>query len=354
MFDDPSTPPYCLLLAPTKKRGSPRRYVAAAGNATGHAADAQHGSHIHSYMVLLFLFFALLLGLFSRHLLSGLPIPYTGLLLLWGLAFGYLDKWGDLDQLGDSLKYWRGMDPHLMLHIFIPALLFGSAFTMDLHLVKKCVTQVLLLAGPGVLLATFATGGLIYVVLPYDWSLDTCLMAGSILSATDPVAVVSLLKSVGASKRLGTIIEGESLLNDGTAYVLFLIFLERVQTTGAGGENPQGLAAVGPALEQFAQLALGGPLFGLVMVGLYRLNPVDPQLETAWFHDILVSSLCSQNATCTATSWRTSPCFGSPGCSTTPRLRLASPWCRATLRFSSPRLSSGCRGCSPWWCWGCT
>lgn len=80
--------------------------------------------------------------------------------------------------LWDSLKYWRGMDPHLMLHIFIPALLFGSAFTMDLHLVRKCVTQVLLLAGPGVVFATFSTAGLIYVVLPYGWSFDTCLMAG--------------------------------------------------------------------------------------------------------------------------------------------------------------------------------
>lgn len=87
-------------------------------------------------------------------------------------------------------------------------------------------------------------------------------MAGSILSATDPVAVVALLKQVGASKRLGTIIEGESLLNDGTAYVLFLIFLNRVQTTAAGEENPQGLAAIGPALEQFAQLALGGGVKG--------------------------------------------------------------------------------------------
>lgn len=145
--------------------------------ADAHAA-ADHGAHIHSYMVLLFLFFALFFGLLSRHLLSNVPIPYTGLLLLWGLCFGYLDKHGDLDHLGDSLKYWRGMDPHLMLHIFIPALLFGSAFTMDLHLVRKCVTQVLLLAGPGVLIATLATAGIIYVVLPYHWSFDTCLMVG--------------------------------------------------------------------------------------------------------------------------------------------------------------------------------
>ena len=53
-------------------------------------------------------------------------------------------------------------------------------------------------------------------------------MFGALISATDPVAVVALLKEVGASKRLGTVIEGESLLNDGTAFVLFLIFKEYV------------------------------------------------------------------------------------------------------------------------------
>ena len=63
-------------------------------NVSEHGVEhmVEHKEHIHSYMVLLFLFFALLLGLGSRHLLSNLPIPYTGLLLLWGLAFGYIDK----------------------------------------------------------------------------------------------------------------------------------------------------------------------------------------------------------------------------------------------------------------------
>ena len=53
-------------------------------------------------------------------------------------------------------------------------------------------------------------------------------MYGSIVSATDPVAVVALLKELGASKRLSTMIEGESLLNDGTAFVVFLVLLDFV------------------------------------------------------------------------------------------------------------------------------
>lgn len=58
-------------------------------------------------------------------------------------------------------------------------------------------------------------------------------MYGAIISATDPVAVVSLLKELGASKRLSTMIEGESLLNDGTAFVVFLVLLDFV----TGGEK---------------------------------------------------------------------------------------------------------------------
>ena len=80
-------------------------------------------------------------------------------------------------------------------------------------------------------------------------------MYGSIISATDPVAVVALLKELGASKRLSTMIEGESLLNDGTAMVVFLVLLRMVE-----GEE------VGPAdvIKQFCQLSFGGVALGIV------------------------------------------------------------------------------------------
>lgn len=60
------------------------------------------------------------------------------------------------------------------------------------------------------------------LTFPYNWSWKTSLLLGGLLSATDPVAVVALLKELGASKKLNTIIEGESLMNDG--YILLLFF----------------------------------------------------------------------------------------------------------------------------------
>ena len=80
-------------------------------------------------------------------------------------------------------------------------------------------------------------------------------MYGSIISATDPVAVVALLKELGASKRLSTIIEGESLLNDGTAMVIFLVLIDMVE-----GYH----LTAGEVIVMFIRLSFGGIIFGLI------------------------------------------------------------------------------------------
>ena len=80
------------------------------------------------------------------------------------------------------------------------------------------------------------------------------MLFGSIVSATDPVAVVVLLKELGASKRLSTLIEGESLLNDGTAMVVFLVLLDLVKGIDL---------TFGDIIIKFIRLSLGGPLLGI-------------------------------------------------------------------------------------------
>ena len=76
------------------------------------------------------------------------------------------------------------------------------------------------------LVATFLSAFMMKYILGYngEFTWISALLYGSIISATDPVAVVCLLKELGASRRLATLIEGESLLNDGTAMVVFLVF----------------------------------------------------------------------------------------------------------------------------------
>ena len=73
-----------------------------------------------------------------------------------------------------------------MLAVFLPALVFESAFSLEWHTFRRCATQVLWLAGPGVLMGTVFVGSMLKVTLPYDWGWGSSLMLGSILSATDP------------------------------------------------------------------------------------------------------------------------------------------------------------------------
>mmetsp|Transcript_100671 Transcript_100671/g.305501 ORF Transcript_100671/g.305501 Transcript_100671/m.305501 type:complete len:891 (-) Transcript_100671:47-2719(-) len=122
-----------------------------------------------------------------------------------------------------SYHSWVAADPHLLLFTFLPPLLTGDAMTIDTHVARRCAHQCLLLAGPGVVIGALLAALVMYGALPYGWDFTTCLMVGSILAATDPVAVVSLLKELGASPVLTILIQGEALLNDGIAIVLFTV-----------------------------------------------------------------------------------------------------------------------------------
>jgi NhaP-type Na+/H+ or K+/H+ antiporter len=101
-------------------------------------------------------------------------------------------------------------------------------------------------------------------------------MLGAILSATDPVAVVALLKELGVSKRFSTLIEGESLLNDGTAMVVFEVFFSMAEGEDMG---------VSDIVVIFLRLSVGGPLMGLlfsfVMSHWIRRVFDDPVIEIA-------------------------------------------------------------------------
>ena len=92
--------------------------------------------------------------------------------------------------------------------------------TAKLGIFKMQLVQISVLAFPAMITASAVTAALLYAANP-AWSFWACWLMGIISAATDPVAVVALLKDLGASKALGSLIEGESLLNDGSAVVLF-------------------------------------------------------------------------------------------------------------------------------------
>jgi NhaP-type Na+/H+ or K+/H+ antiporter len=203
---------------------------------TTHHGDEHH--HVHEFMALLFLFVALILGAATLHLLTlyAPSVPYTAVLLIEGILLGMCHEFSDhnLGKLSVSINMWINIHPHLLLFSFLPALLFGDCMGTNWHTFKRCLPQILILAGPGVLMGSVATGWFAHTFLPYGFSWNVSLAFGAILAATDPVAVVALLNSVGASKKLTMVIAGESLFNDGTAIVVFTLFFNMAQGTVYG------------------------------------------------------------------------------------------------------------------------
>lgn len=134
-----------------------------------------------------------------RHLLKHTPLPYTVVLIVVGLIVGAAPRWSLLSFLNDYLQIAQ-LDPHLMLIIFLPTLIFESAFVLDVHTFRKMIWQASLLAGPGLLVSTFLTSIMARYIFTYSWSWVVALMFGTILNATDPVAIVALLRELGTVK----------------------------------------------------------------------------------------------------------------------------------------------------------
>ena len=163
---------------------------------------------------------SLLIGALLAHLSSRFCpwLPYTPTLALIGILVAYIAlEQGECSHMRGSITSWVDINGHALLFLFLPPLLFADTMHMDWELAKTSLLQCMLLAGPGVLLGSGLH--MIYgsYMLPYDWDLLLSLGFGAVQAATDPVAVVSLLSSLGAPVTLTMIISGESLLNDGTA-----------------------------------------------------------------------------------------------------------------------------------------
>jgi len=232
-------------------------------------------------LILIFVVAALLIGSAVRHLLKRASIPYTVALLVIGLGLGLVQRTDPfreyLPTISASLKLVAEIEPHLILFVFLPTLIFESAFTMEAHLFRRIFSQIATLAVPGMILAAIATAVLAKYLFPWGWGWPLCLLFGALVSATDPVAVVALLKEVSSRKRLETLLEGESLLNDGTAIVLFGLFYALVVTDDTTDFSV--LKVVG----DFSWVILLGLSIGLIVgaVAIYWVGRVfnDPLIE---------------------------------------------------------------------------
>ncbi|MBM3762649.1 MAG: Na+/H+ antiporter [Acidobacteria bacterium] len=210
----------------------------------------QVSSEVISASIIVELLLLLLLAVSAVALLtSRWKVPYTIALVFAGFA---------IDLFHVPIKQVTGqaqlLTPDVIFVLFLPALLFESSLNIEISHLRENARSIVLLAVVGVAAATAITGYVVHHILGLP--VLTALLFGALIRATDPIAVIALFKDLGVSKRLGVIVEGESLFNNGTAAVAFQLILAGILTN-------QFDAIMG--IRQFVIVAFGGALLGLVV-----------------------------------------------------------------------------------------
>jgi monovalent cation:H+ antiporter, CPA1 family len=171
-----------------------------------------------------------------------LKVPYVAGLVLAGLA------------ITELLPSRIGLNDSLILNLCLPILVFEAAINTDISRLRSTVKPIALLAGPGVVISSGVTAILLKWGLGINWI--PAMLAGVILAITDTVSVIAVFKEVAVPSRLSTIVEGESLFNDGVALVLFSLILQ-FYTAGS--------LTVLDGLQQLFVVIVGGTLVGLIV-----------------------------------------------------------------------------------------
>ena len=167
--------------------------------------------------------------------------PYTVALVIAGLVLGML-------QLVEAIQ----LSKELVLMVFLPPLLFEGALHIRAAILRPRAGLVLSLSLLGTLLTALIVGAAAHWLLGFDWL--SGLLLGAIIAPTDPVSVLATFRAAHVDEELATIVESESLFNDGIAVVLYLLLLSAL-----GGTPLEPLRGIG----EFALVVGGGALVGL-------------------------------------------------------------------------------------------
>ena len=189
--------------------------------------------------------FAVLLGVFAERV----DLPVTVVLAIVGFATAWLGGvFGMTSPLrGEAFE-------EVVVFLFLPVLIFEAAYGLSTRAFFRNLGPILVLAIPALLISAALVGLALYWVL--GTPLAAALLFGVLISATDPVAVVAIFREVGVPRRLLTIVEGESLLNDGVAIVLFTILL----SVALGGQ-----ASLTSGILNFFSVFFGGAAIGTII-----------------------------------------------------------------------------------------
>lgn len=214
---------------------------------------------IEYFTILIFPFLALFIGALSVPASRAIKVPYTLFLLTVGIFIGVVSCAADLGLLSVSINQWVHLHPpSAFFFVFLAPLIFEASFNTRWHVFKRLLAPILTAAFIIVILQAGLIASFQKIIVRYsEWSWWAAFMFGAMLSATDPISVTATLKALGASEFLGTLIEGESLVNDGSAFVLWEAFIRN--TTVPEGER----YSIGEIIGQIFKLSLGGAAMGV-------------------------------------------------------------------------------------------
>jgi len=159
-------------------------------------------------------------------------VSFTVALLLGGIGLSFVAR-----NFEHTIFEYFSFSPEIVFYVFLPTLIFESAFHLNFRQFRNVFGEVAFLAIFGLLLSTGITASLLHYLIDLPWGVS--VLFGTFISATDPIAVLAVFKELRVPQRLATIVDGESLLNDGTSLVLFQFLLKTVVFTGVLTFSPQ-------------------------------------------------------------------------------------------------------------------
>lgn len=230
-----------------------------------HLLAAQEGEQVSEFIaqesaVVLMLAIAALVAVVAKRL----RFPFTVALVVVGLMASVLGEVVSVD-----------VSPDVILFLLVPPLLFEATLQLPWPKLRADLVPIMLFALVGTAVGTLALGALVHFTVSVPWT--AAFAFGALISATDPVAVIALFKTLGAPKRLSVLVEGESLFNDAVAVVAF-----GLAVTAAAGDEPFTLTG---AVTDFVVVSAGGLGIGIVLgyfvSSIFLARVDDPLIETS-------------------------------------------------------------------------
>jgi CPA1 family monovalent cation:H+ antiporter len=216
----------------------------------------------------------LLVATLSAIIFKRIKIPYTiGLVFVGLILSAFCGKIPGLEVMQKL-----SLNHDIIMYVLLPALIFQASVTIDTKMLTKNLTPTMALAAPGLVLSTIITGLIMYWATPLE--IGGAMLFGALISATDPVAVISLFEIVGAPKKLRILVDGESLFNDATAIVMFNIIKNILVAGAALGVGTLISGSIDFAITFLGGLAVGA-VIGFIMAQIILFADDDPMVEVA-------------------------------------------------------------------------